>query len=57
MHDRELGLGRQRLRVVAHSREIAKPSLKALGDRHLRGGTAQDDLRRRGRPIVRAARL
>ena len=44
MHDRELGLGRQRVRVVADSREIAKTSLKALGDGYLRGGSPQDDL-------------
>ena len=44
MHDRKLGLGRQRLGIVAHSREITKAGLKPLGDRHLSGRAAQDDL-------------
>ena len=44
MHDRKLGLGRQRLGIVAHGREITKAGLKPLGDRHLSGRTAQDDL-------------
>ena len=44
MHDRKLGLGRQRLGIVAHGREIAQPGLKALGDRDLSGRAAQDDL-------------
>ena len=44
MHDGKLGLGRQRLLVIAHGREIAQPGLKALGYGHLSGRTAQDDL-------------
>ena len=44
MHDRKLGLGRQRLGIVAHGREITKAGLKPLGDRHLSGRAAQDDL-------------
>ena len=44
MHDRQLGLGRQRLLVTAHGREIAQPGLKPLGDRDLSGRAAKDDL-------------
>jgi hypothetical protein len=40
MHDRKLGLGRQRLLVTAHGREIAKTGLKALGYGHLSGRAA-----------------
>ena len=44
MHDGKLGLSLQRLLVTAHSREIAKAGLEALGDRDLSGRAAQDDL-------------
>ena len=47
MHDHRLGLGHQRLGIVAHGREITKAGLKPLGDRHLSGRAAQD---RSGRP-------
>jgi hypothetical protein len=53
MHDGKLGLGRQRLLVTAHGREIAKTGLKALGDRDLSGRTAQDDLAGRIKPLPR----
>ena len=53
MHDRKLGLGRQRLGIVAHSREITKAGLKALGDRHLSGRAAQDDLAGKVDPLSR----
>jgi hypothetical protein len=53
MHDRKLGLGRQRLGVVAHGREITKAGLKPLGDRHLSGRAAQDDLAGKVDPLSR----
>ena len=53
MHDRKLGLGRQRLGIVAHGREITKAGLKPLGDRHLSGRAAQDDLAGEVDPLSR----
>ena len=53
MHDRKLGLGRQRLFVTAHGREVTKASLKALGYGHLSGRTAQDDLAGEVYPLSR----
>ena len=37
--------GGQRLGIVAHHGEIAQPSFDALGDRDLRGDTAENNLR------------
>ena len=39
--------------IVAHGREVAKAGLKALGDRHLSGRAAQDDLAGRIKPLSR----
>jgi hypothetical protein len=52
VHRREQGLGFQPFGGVVHQSEIAQPGLNALGNRHLSGDAAKDELRRGVNPLA-----